>query len=210
MIQTVLFDLDGTLVDSERVFLRGNVQAAHALGLKRNEADFLPLVGAAGDHEATLIDSLVGAANRADFVTKTVAYVDDQLDHGPSIALPGADELLQTLQAHGRRVGVVTSSSPAHLAQVLHNTGWQDRFDLQVTLAHGAPKPAPDLYQHALAIGHLAPEATVAVEDTPLGVASAVAAGLSCVQVPDLTAASAQATVVLRNLAMVGQWILPR
>ncbi|MCI1985984.1 MAG: HAD family phosphatase [Lactobacillus sp.] len=208
MIANVLFDLDGTLVDTERVFLAGNVAAAQHLGLERTQADFLPLVGAAGDVEAALIAQIVGAEHVRAFTDATMAFVDERLDHGDSIALPGATALLHRLRQNGRTVGVVTSSSQHHLDQVLANTGWQQAFDCYVNLTHGRPKPAPDLYQHALQQAALSAPQTIAVEDTPVGVQSAKAAGLRCLQVPDLAPVSAEATAHFDDLDTVGQWIL--
>ncbi|MFD1483702.1 HAD family hydrolase [Lacticaseibacillus baoqingensis] len=208
MIANILFDLDGTLVDTERVFLAGNVAAAKSLGLARTQQDFLPLVGAAGEAETALIAQIVGSANVAAFTQATIQYVDERLDHGRSIALPGADALLARLRQAGRMIGVVTSSSQHHLAQVLANTGWQQAFDWQVNLTHGRPKPAPDLYQHALKTAALTPNATIAVEDTPVGVQSALAAGLQCLQVPDLAPVSQAATAHLDDLAAAGEWIM--
>ncbi|KMO47811.1 HAD family hydrolase, partial [Lacticaseibacillus rhamnosus] len=48
MTATVIFDLDGTLVNTEALYLKSNVKAAAVLGLHRTEADFRPLVGSAG------------------------------------------------------------------------------------------------------------------------------------------------------------------
>ncbi len=60
MTATVIFDLDGTLVNTEALYLKSNVKAAAVLGLHRTEADFRPLVGSAGPSEAKIIADLVG------------------------------------------------------------------------------------------------------------------------------------------------------
>ena len=67
MTATVIFDLDGTLVNTEALYLKSNVKAAAVLGLHRTEADFRPLVGSAGPSEAKIIADLVGADHAAWF-----------------------------------------------------------------------------------------------------------------------------------------------
>ena len=99
---------------------------------------------------------------------------------------PGALELLDALHAAGRRVGLASNSARAFVERVLDVAGLAaSRFEALVTVDDVQnPKPAPDLYLEACSRLGAAPERSVALEDSPPGVASARAAGLYVIAVP--------------------------
>ena len=178
----LLFDLDGTLVDSS---------PAHAAAFREALLAFAPALAPGFDYErvrgvetraamrmlgvdearlATAVDAK-REASRARLATEVRPF-------------PGARELLVALRAAGRSVHVVTSASRASAERVLA------LFDLASPLAglvaaddvpRGKPDPAP--YATALARFGLDATWTLAVEDAPSGVASARAAGLDVVLV---------------------------
>ena len=88
MTATVIFDLDGTLVNTEALYLKSNVKAAAVLGLHRTEADFRPLVGSAGPSEAKIIADLVGADHAAWFQQFSTQDVLDQIRSGADLSYP--------------------------------------------------------------------------------------------------------------------------
>lgn len=207
MIKTVLFDLDGTLVDTERAFLRGNAKAAQDLGFALQPRDFLPLVGNGGDAELAFVASKVGQTNVPAFMRLTREYVDRWLTGPATIALPGAGDTLQALHDAQIKLGIVTSSGRRHLDLVLAKTGWAPLLDWTITLGGGQPKPAPDLYLEALATSHQPAATTLAVEDSGLGVQAAQAAELRVIQIKDLAPLEPFATIALPNIAAVPKWV---
>ncbi|MFD1432517.1 HAD family hydrolase [Lacticaseibacillus yichunensis] len=208
MISQVMFDMDGTLIDSERLFLKANAQAATELGVPRAPRDFLPLVGTAGADGLAKMTALVGAAKVPAFAERSVALVMQWVQAGVPIARPGAAALLQRLQTHGLRLVLVTSSDAAYTQTMLTAAGLRDYF-AAIHTRDGAPeKPDPALYLRAVAAPGAAPAAaTVAVEDTVIGVQAARAAGLRALQVVDLDAPAPGATARVKNLAEAGDWL---
>lgn len=200
MIEAVCFDLDGTLVNSEQLYLEGNVYAAQQLGYRLTFEDFLPLVGISDAQFQRQLDQLIAPSQQAEFVRLTQVLVDGRIAQPQSLAQPGADHLLTVLKARGLKLALVTTSTVAYTHRMLANTGCHNGFDVVVTREQGLTKPAPDLYLQALQQLHLANVQVLAVEDSPVGVCSAKAAGLKCVQVQDLAPLTQQADAQIRNL----------
>src|SRR5919109_1355894 len=98
----------------------------------------------------------------------------------------GALELVDALRAAGVPLAVASNSRREFVERVLGSAGLLNgRFDAVVTADDVAePKPAPDLYLYACSALGAAPERSAALEDSPVGVASALAAGLYVVAVP--------------------------
>lgn len=200
MIKAVCFDLDGTLVNSERLYLEGNVDACQQLGYRLTFEDFLPLVGIGSARFQRQLDQLIAPSQQAEFTRLTQAFVDARVGQPQSLAQPGADHLLTTLKAQCLKLALVTTSTVAYTRRMLTNTGWRNVFDVVVTRELGLSKPAPDLYLQALQQLHLANAQVLAVEDSPVGIQSAKAAGLRGVQVQDLAPLTKQADVHVSNL----------
>lgn len=200
MIKAVCFDLDGTLVDSERLYLEGNVYAAQQLGYRLTVEDFLPLVGINEAQFQRQLDQLIKPSQQTEFARLTQVLVDSRIAHTQSLAQPGADHLLTFLRAHHIKLALVTTSAADYTHRMLVNTGWRNMFDVVITREQARTKPAPDLYLQALKQLKLADRQALAVEDSPVGIQSAQAAGLSCVQVQDLAPFTQQADGHVRNL----------
>lgn len=208
MIKAVCFDLDGTLVASEQLYLESNVQAAASLGYQLTQQDFLPLVGISQAAFDVALDQLIAPDQQGEFIALTQALVTARVDSGPSLAQPGADHLLQMLIAHHVRLGLVTTSTAEATARMLQNTGWTNVFEVVITAENGRLKPAPDLYQQALNQLQLPTDQVLAVEDSGVGIQAALAAGLDCVQVLDLAPESPQALLVVPNLLALEKMFL--
>jgi HAD superfamily hydrolase (TIGR01509 family) len=100
----------------------------------------------------------------------------------------GARELLGELKRRGTPIGLVSNSPLVFVRRSLEIAGFANRFDV-VLSAHevAAPKPAPDPYLEACRrLGVEPGPAVIAIEDSPTGVASARAAGLTVIGVPSL------------------------
>lgn len=200
MIKAVCFDLDGTLVNSERLYLEGNVYAAQQLGYRLTFEDFLPLVGISDAQFQNQLDQLIKPNQQADFARRTQAFVDARVAQLQSLAQPGADHLLTALKAQHLKLALVTTSTAEYTHRMLVNAGWCNMFDVVITREQGPTKPAPDLYLRALEQLHAANGQSLAVEDSPVGIQAAKAAGLSCVQVQDLASLTEQADVHVSDL----------
>ncbi|SNX65770.1 HAD superfamily hydrolase (TIGR01509 family) [Streptomyces sp. TLI_55] len=193
----VLLDMDGTLVDTESLWLRTvhetvpDVEVAHVLG--RSVFDT-----AAHLHTLTGDDPQRLAA---DLEARFLAAVREE-----ATPLPGALELLDLLQEAGIPAALVSASSRPVMDAVLGVLG-RDRF--RTTIAEGETprtKPAADPYLAAARSLGVDPAACLAVEDSPTGVAAAEAAGCRVLAVPSYASvAPAPRRTVLPDLKGIGR-----
>ncbi|MFC4010425.1 HAD family hydrolase [Nonomuraea purpurea] len=185
-MDAVFFDMDGLLVDSERVWLEIETEVMARLGAAWTPEHQAHLVG--GSMERTVGYML--AVSGADVSPQTVAsWMSEgmvrRLTQGVRV-MPGAGELLDALRAEGVPVGLVTSSLKEIADAVLKGVG-RDRFDVVVTADDVTrTKPDPEPYLTAARLLGAEPVRCVVLEDSPNGVAAATAAGCAVVAVPSL------------------------
>jgi pyrophosphatase PpaX len=175
----VLFDFDGTIVDSGAIISASFLQVAKEAGLALTPEQ-LPDVYRVGPLEAQMA-SLDAA--RTDELTARYRVINAAL-HADLVAFPGMMPLLETLRAEGRRLGLVTSKLRKTVDLAFETLPLAHLFDVVVgsddTAAH-KPDPAPIL--HALErLGAAAGEAAY-VGDAPMDVEAARAAGVHAVAV---------------------------
>ncbi|MER6568377.1 HAD-IA family hydrolase [Streptomyces sp. NPDC001093] len=180
-LQAVLFDMDGTLVDTERLWWEAVEQIA---GRPLTEADQPDVLGRPVEHTAAWLGTATGRP-AADLAAELHREFADRVRTG-IVPRPGALDLLDALAAAGVPAALVTASPRAVADLVLDALG-ADRFAASVTADDTArTKPAPDPYRAACRALGVDPAACVAVEDTQTGVASAEAAGCAVLAVPSL------------------------
>ena len=203
VVRGVLFDMDGVLVDSERLYMRFWREASAAHGFPMTQAQALSLRSRSPEAAVPLFRAWFGENADYHAIRETrrllmSAYIDA---HGVE-AKPGAKDLLAYLKAGGYRLALATSSPVARAVQYLGRNGLDAYFDATVSgteVAHG--KPAPDIYLRAASALGLTPAECAAVEDSPVGVAAAGAAGCFTVMVPDLTPAETDVLPMVSCLA---------
>lgn len=184
-----LFDMDGLLLDSERVYQDVAVGLLRDMGFEaeRANADFLTLVGTSGARALARITEIVGDADKAiAFNEKMHSGVRDSLAaHVP--LRPMVRETLDHLAGQGARMAVVTSTHGAPARHHLKTAGLLGYFE-SVTGGDevSANKPDPAPYREAAAGLGVDPRACAAFEDSDPGIAAAIGAGCTGVQIPDL------------------------
>lgn len=183
---TVLFDLDGTLVDSERVWLdviRSRLTRAGRSVSSMQLDDFEGLSGIDAAHALIeLGETSMGASDlAAELEEHTIDSFAGRLER-----IAGADEALARLRREGFRIGLVTSSTRRWVEAVAKIVSL-GTFDVVVTaddVRH--TKPSPEPYLRALGLLDVAPDTCLVFEDSTVGVRAAIAAGCRVVQVrPD-------------------------
>lgn len=184
----VLFDMDGVVLDTEKLYARFWAEAAHALGYPMTYEQALgmrSLNNAAG--QAKLESYFGPGVSRAQMRDKRVELMDAYVAEFGVETKPGIHALLDQLKARGIRCAIATSSPLERARKYLDGLGLTEKFDCICSghdVAHG--KPEPDIYLHAAACLGLQPENCLAIEDSPAGIESAYRAGCMPVLVPDL------------------------
>jgi HAD superfamily hydrolase (TIGR01509 family) len=187
VIEALLFDFDGLLVDSESVAFQTWQEAYREHGAELAVERWAAAIGTIGGFDPLehLEESLGRAIDR-----EAVERAQREREHALAVVQPfrpGVVEYLAEARARGIRVAIVSSSSNAWIAGHLERLDTADGWAC-IVCANGdaaRAKPRPTLYLEALDNLGVAPEAAIAFEDSPNGVAAGRAAGIFCVAVPN-------------------------
>ncbi|HEY0328697.1 MAG TPA: HAD family phosphatase [Rhodopseudomonas sp.] len=207
-VDAVLLDMDGTLVDTERVYITSLTEVLDEFGYPDAGLVCHGMIGLPGPECQQLLVSHYGRDFPLPAINRAFAARRDAMLAAGLPLKRGAVELLDALRAAQWPMAVVTSSSQRTAEAHLALGGIRARFDLIITrddVARG--KPSPDLYLLAAERLGVAPGACVAVEDSSVGIAAAFAAGAIALMVPDLQqpndATRGQCAAVLPDLDAV-------
>ncbi|MGY3606727.1 MULTISPECIES: HAD family hydrolase [unclassified Bradyrhizobium] len=187
-ISAVLLDMDGTLLDTEKVYFNSLVAALNARGYTDDVVTLChAMIGLPGPEcELMLVRRYGDDFPLAEINKAFAANRDEMLGAGLPLKA-GAVELLDALRSAQCAMAIVTSSSRRSADQHLTLAGIRARFDTILTrddVTHC--KPSPDLYLLAAQRLRVKPQACVAIEDSNHGVTAAHAAGAITLMVPDM------------------------
>lgn len=187
-IRGVLFDMDGLVLDSEKLYTRFWREAAWSFGYEMTLEQSLGMRSLGQPLGQPYLESLFGPT--VDYTvlrSKRIELMDAYVaEHGID-PKPGIFELMDYLQAHQIPAAITSSSPMDAIARHLSNAGLLHRFQ-KLCSGHNVPngKPAPDIYLHGAASLGLNPEECLALEDSPTGILSAYRASCLPVMIPDL------------------------
>jgi HAD superfamily hydrolase (TIGR01509 family) len=184
--QAVIFDNDGLLLDTEAAWTRAEEELFARRGRAFTAEHKRALIGTSGTTSAARLEAMLDRPGEGEALS---AELHELVMAEVVAGVPpreGALELVDALRAVGVPLAVASNSRREFVEHVLAGAGLLNgRFDAVVTADDVAePKPAPDLYLAACAALGAAPGRSAALEDSPVGVASALAAGLYVVAVP--------------------------
>lgn len=188
-VKAVIFDMDGLLLDTEKLLVRFWVQAANEAGFPMTREDALSIRSL---HRSFAIPFLRGKfGEEFDYVkirSRRMELMNGYLSENPLELKDGAEELLNVLKERGILAAVATATDYERTKDYLTRVGIFGRFDKIVcaTMVERG-KPEPDIYIYAAEQLGLAPEECAALEDSPNGVMSAARAGCKTIMIPDLT-----------------------
>jgi HAD superfamily hydrolase (TIGR01509 family) len=201
----VVFDLDGTLIESEEIWRDVRRDFTIEQGGRWHDRAQTTMMGMRTEEWSRYMHDELGVPLEPDEIARRVvdgvaAAITKDLP-----VLPGAGGALQRL-AKDFTLGLATSATRTVAEAALAKTGWQTYFAAVVSadaVAHG--KPAPDVYLRALELLGADAEQSAAIEDSTNGIRSAHAAHLAVIAIPNRSfppdnRALSQAGLVLGNL----------
>ena len=182
----VIFDMDGCLIDSERLYAQCWKMAFNKMGIPISDETLDSWNGIGGKELERAIESVTGEARLIPEVRAIRdGYLAGALEDGRMPLMPYAKEIVTLAKEKGMTVGVASGTIRERAEKMLRFHGIYEMLDCT---AFGnevqAGKPAPDLYRLAMKRGGLKPSEVIAFEDSLSGVKAARAAGLRTVYVP--------------------------
>lgn len=198
----IVFDNDGLLLDTEPCWTRAQEKVFERRGRVFDLEAKQALVGTAPETATRVLNRLIPGQG-AEVSAEMYELAVEEIAAG-AVPRPGALELVASL--HGRWPLAIASNAPRrHLLTGLDKVGVRESFDVAIAIDDvGVPKPAPDLYLRACELLTVEPGRSVALEDSPPGVAAARAAGLLVLGVPSVDGVELEADHVFESLADPG------
>ncbi len=188
-MKAAIFDMDGLMIDSERIFLWGYVQAGKALGYENIETVCKKTIGVTSAMTKIIFLEHYGADFDYDALrTLGRKYIAEYYEKNGVPIKSGLFSLLEFLKASQFKLAVATSTSRESADKTLfQKTKIGSYFDAAV---YGdmltKSKPEPDIYLTAAKCISVVPKECYAFEDSINGVKSAYAAGMKVIMIPDL------------------------
>ena len=204
----VVFDCDGLLLETESAWTRAEVALYARHGVEFTAQHKRDLLGTAGRESAGWLERHLGLPGEGEALAAEMReLVLGELEQGAP-ARPGALELLEALRAQGTPVGLASNSFRAFVEAALAPLGLAERFGSVLSFEEVEhPKPAPDVYLESCSRLGADPADSVALEDSPTGVAAAAAAGMFVVAVPSMEGVDLSAAhLIAPSLADEAVW----
>ncbi len=182
-----IFDLDGTLIDTEKLYRKYWPMALADYGYELSDERALMLRSLGRPFAPRQFKDWYGEDFDYNLIRqRRKEYVEGHIEKYGIDLRPGVKEILTYLRDKNITVAIATATDPERTAKYLEMTGISEFFTdiiCATMVEHG--KPAPDIYKFACEKLNKKPSECFAVEDAPNGVKSAYSAGLKVIFIPD-------------------------
>ncbi len=182
-----IFDLDGTLIDTEKLYRKYWPMALRDYGYELSDERALKLRSLGRPFAPRQFKDWYGEDFDYNLIRqRRKEYVEGHIEKYGIDLRPGVKEILTYLRDKNITVAIATATDPERTAKYLEMTGISEFFTdiiCATMVEHG--KPAPDIYKYACEKLNKKPSECFAVEDAPNGVKSAYSAGLKVIFIPD-------------------------
>lgn len=186
MKKGAIFDMDGLLFDTERIYCENWEETARRFGRTPDPAFSSAICGTSGAGALEVVLQHYPGVDPQSFVRTCVALTEERLLQGVP-EKPGTRDLLAFFRGQGVKLAVASSSKRSMILRNLHQTGLDVFFDSVVSgddVVRG--KPEPDIFLLAAQRLNCAPEDCYVFEDGINGARAGIAAGCTTVMIPDL------------------------
>lgn len=202
-IKGVISDMDGVILDTEKLYVRFWCEAANFYGYPMQRHHALSIRSMARPFAIERLKGYFGENFDYHAVhQKRIELMDQYIKQNGIEAKDGAEELLRYLKNNGYRVALATATAPDRTRRYLERLGLYGYFDEIVCASMVAKgKPEPDIYLYAAEKLGLAPAECIALEDSQNGIRSASSAGCKTVMVPDLDGPTEEIKPLLYDIA---------
>ena len=186
-VKAILFDMDGLVLDTEKLYTRFWQEAANALGYPMTKEQALGMRSLNRGAGLAKMQSYFGEAVDYDKIRgKRIEMMDAFVEKEGVEVKPGIHELLEYLKEQGIRTAIATSSPLERTVRYLSSVGLEKSFDELISgymVEKG--KPEPDIYLYAAEKLNVIPSECIVLEDSPAGILAAHRAGCLPVMIPD-------------------------
>jgi len=200
MIKAVIFDVDGTLLNTEKIYMEGWRQGGSLLGYTVTEEALLRTRAVNAQVAAQIFRECCGADFPYDTVRVERIRISEELiasSEPETLRMPQAKEVVLRLKEKKLPLAVASSTGYAHTEAHLRHAELWGLFDAVITgdmLEKGRGKPNPDIFLKAAEHLGIAPEDCLVVGDTPADVLAGYAAGMKVILIPDQVPANEETT----------------
>lgn len=188
-IKGLIFDMDGLMLDTEKLLLKFWIQSANEFGFDMKREHVLGIRSLAAKYAIPKLQDIFGKSfDYYEVRKRRIELMNKYIEENGVEKKPGLDVLLEYLKVHGYKIAVATATDKSRAEMYLKSVGVLDYFDVMVCgpmVENG--KPEPDIYLKACELLKLNPSECLALEDSPNGIISAYHAGCKPVMIPDLS-----------------------